>query len=527
MEKVLIDGKWINSQSTGEFSAANPNTREPSSEGYPMSSWADCDAALEAAANAFLELRSLGSESIALFLETFATKIEEVSTELVDMAHFETGLPKSPRLADVELPRTTNQLRLAADAARNGSWALPTIDTQLNIRSVYAPLGPVVIFGPNNFPFAFGSVSGGDFAAAIAAGNPVIGKANSSHPGTTRILAEQAIKAAKLSNVPSAIVQLIYRTSHSDGERMVSDPRVGAIGYTGSRTAGLKLKTAADAVGKPIYLELSSVNPVIILPGANEERMESLVEDYVTSSLMGAGQFCTNPGIVLIPESETGRSFITAVQEKFDASPGGTLLSAAVEKSLLQSIAFLESNGATRLTTNSKTDDSRFCCPNALLTTTGENFISNPEAMQTEAFGNASLFVTYQSIDQLVEIIDAMEGNLTGCIYSHTGDLDDSSYRRIAPHLAQKVGRLLNDKMPTGVAVSSAMNHGGPYPATGHPGHTAVGIPGTIRRFAMLQCYDNVRQGRLPRLLGDGCPSANTWRLVDGRWTNGDVQPSV
>ena len=308
---------------------------------------------------------------------------------------------------------------------------------------------------------------------------------------------------------------------------MVSDPRVGAIGYTGSRTAGLKLKTAADAVGKPIYLELSSVNPVIILPGANEERMESLVEDYVTSSLMGAGQFCTNPGIVLIPESETGRSFIAAVQEKFDASPGGTLLSAAVEKSLLQSIAFLGSNGATRLTTNSKTDDSRFCCPNALLTTTGENFINNPEAMQTEAFGNASLFVTYQSIDQLVEIIDAMEGNLTGCIYSHTGDLDDSSYRRIAPHLAQKVGRLLNDKMPTGVAVSSAMNHGGPYPATGHPGHTAVGIPGTIRRFAMLQCYDNVRQGRLPRLLGDGCPSENTWRLVDGRWTNGDVQPSV
>ena len=177
-------------------------------------------------------------------------------------------LPGAPRLKDVELPRTTSQLRQAAAAAREGSWALPTIDTKLNIRSCLASIGPVWVFGPNNFPFAFNSVAGGDFAAAIAAGNPVIAKANTSHPGTTRRVAELAQQAAEKTEMPSGTVQLIYRTSHADGLRLVADARTGATGYTGSRHAGLALKAAADAAGKPIYLELSSINPVVILPGA-------------------------------------------------------------------------------------------------------------------------------------------------------------------------------------------------------------------------------------------------------------------
>ena len=248
------------------------------------------------------ELRQLPAEKIADFLDCYADRIEAAKDALVDAAYAETGLAKSPRLADVELPRTSNQLRAAAEACRTGNWAMPTIDTKTGIRSCYEALGPICIFGPNNFPFAFGSVSGGDFAAAIAAGNPVIGKANSSHPETTYLFAKEALEAAKQTGLPEATVQLIYRTNHADGERMVSDPRIGATGYTGSRNAGLQLKTAADRAGKPIYLELSSVNPVVITDNALEERCDEIVTEFTTSVLMGTGQFCTNPGLVMLPK---------------------------------------------------------------------------------------------------------------------------------------------------------------------------------------------------------------------------------
>ena len=193
---VLIDGQWRPAVSSSSFNASNPQTGASLDESYPVSDWADCDAALGAATVAARQLRSMAPERIADFLEAFADEIEKRAEALVEMAHLETALPTSPRLADVELPRTTNQLRLAAAAAREGSWMAANIDTQAGLRSHFAPIGPVCVFGPNNFPFAFGSVSGGDAAAALAAGNPIIGKANSSHPGTTRLFGEAAIAAA-------------------------------------------------------------------------------------------------------------------------------------------------------------------------------------------------------------------------------------------------------------------------------------------------------------------------------------------
>jgi 2,5-dioxopentanoate dehydrogenase len=206
-------------------------------------------------------LRATPPEQIAKFLTRFAERIEARKRKSSKPRTPKPRLPKAPRLADVELPRTTGQLRQAAAAALEGSWALPTIDTKLNIRSMLAPIGPVWVFGPNNFPFAFNSVAGGDFAAAIAAGNPVIAKANTSHPGTSRLLAEEAFAAVRETGLPPATVQMIYRTRHEDGSGWPPIRALGAVGYTGSRAAGLKLKAAADAAGKPIYLELSSVNP--------------------------------------------------------------------------------------------------------------------------------------------------------------------------------------------------------------------------------------------------------------------------
>jgi NADP-dependent aldehyde dehydrogenase len=522
-QPVLIADEWRPASATGTFRAENPATKQPLGEAYPISSWADVDAALEAAVSAAAALRQTSPERIAAFLEAYAAKIEDCRDQIVAMAHAETALAVTPRLADVELPRTTGQLREAARAARSGSWMLPTIDTKLNIRSCHAPLGPVFVFGPNNFPFAFGSISGGDFAAAIAGGNPVIAKANTSHPGTTRLLALCAHHSAREAGLPSGSVQLIYRTSHADGRRAVADPRTGATGYTGSRAAGLSLKAAADQAGKPIYLELSSINPVIILPAAIQSRGEQIATEFTTSCLMASGQFCTNPGLVVLLAGDETEPFIAAVCEKFRAAPIGTLLSRGVAESLQSNVQKLVSAGAKICAGGNAGGGTGHSFANTLLVITGAQFLAKPDVFQIEAFGNASLFVVAEDPRQAGQIVDALEGNLTGSIYSDAGGRDDALYNQLAPRLRRKVGRLLGDKMPTGVAVSPAMNHGGPYPATGHPGFTAVGIPASLRRFTALECYDNVRHDRLPIALRNTNPEGAMWRMIDGQWTQGNA----
>jgi len=511
---VLIGGTWRPAKAAKTFQAVNPATGEPLPGSYPVSGWEDCDAALAAAAEAATELRRTPPEAIARFLTRFADRLEAGKTALVDQAHLETALPKAPRLADVELPRTTGQLRQAADAVLEGSWALPTIDRKNQIRSCFEPIGPVVVFGPNNFPYAFSGVAGGDFAAAIAAGNPVIGKAHPLHPGTGRLLAEAAVAALSDAGLPPATVQMIYKIDHQSGQRLVSDPRVGASAFTGSRGAGMALKSAADAAGKPIYLEMSSINPVVILPGALAERGGKVAADFASSCLMGGGQFCTNAGFVMLLAGAGTDQFIDDVKTAFDAAQPPPLLSDGVAKGLVESVKALRGAGAALLTKPGEASGARY--PNTLLRVTGQQFLAEPEKLQTEAFGSASLCVVVRDADEGEAVLSHLEGNLTGCIYSDTQGSDDSLYVRLAPALRRRVGRLLNDKMPTGVAVSPAMNHGGPFPATGHPGFTAVGIPASLRRFGMLCCYDNVRPHRLPASLRDENPNGRMWRLIDG-----------
>ncbi len=522
LQEVLIAGVGRAADACGEFQAENPATQTALDDVFPVSSWSDCDAALNSAVEAWEAMRGMKREAIAVFLETFADRIDARKDALATMANLETALPTSPRLADIELPRTSGQLRQAAAACREMSWSMATIDTSQGIRSHFGSIGPVCVFGPNNFPFAFGSLSGGDFAAAIAAGNPVIGKANSSHPATTKLFAEEARAAAEATGMPAGIVQLIYRTSHADGERLVADPRIGTTGYTGSRSAGLKLKAAADKAGKPIYLELSSINPVVILPGVLAERGDDLATEFAGSCLMGTGQFCTNPGLVVLINDDNATKFVDSVVSKFNDGPIGTLLSKSVATSLGSAIQSLCDAGAERLTSVDGTGNG-YSQANTLLQISGDKFLEVPCQFQEEAFGNESLIVVANDVEQASQIMSHLEGNLTGCIYSAEDGSDDAAYDQIAPLMRTKVGRLLNDKMPTGVAVASSMNHGGPYPATGHPGFTAVGIPASLVRFASLHCYDNVRPQRLPIGLQDANPTGETWRLVDGKWSTADL----
>jgi 2,5-dioxopentanoate dehydrogenase len=505
VQPVLIAGAWRESGQRETFTAFNPSTGEALPEHFPISSLEEVQTAIEAGWEAAQILRRTPPERTANFLEGYANRIEADRDELVQIAALETGYAVEPRLNSIELPRTSNQLRLAAKATRERSWTRPMIDSALNIRSMLAALGaPVVVFGPNNFPFAFNAISGGDFAAAIAAGNPVIAKAHTAHPGTTRRLAQLALEALLEAGLPAASVQLLYHMTPEVGLGLVSHEKIGAVAFTGSKLAGLSLKAAADRAGKPFYAELSSVNPVFILPGALEERCETIADEFFASCTSGAGQFCTNPGLVVLPTGEAGERFAQLAAARFSGQAVGVMLSERGAQSFGQVLNHLLEHGATLIAGGQASGPgSRF--ESTLLTVQSEQFLLRPVEMQSEAFGPSSLLV-FADTKQMLEIAARLEGGLTSTIFSHTDGRDDTLYGQLEPLLRQRTGRLLNDKMPTGVAVSSAMNQGGPYPASSHPGFTAVGIPASLIRFAALHCYDNVRASRLPPELRDENP---------------------
>ncbi len=523
LHQILFRDTWSPSASQGDFHAWNPAAGEALPERFPVSRRDDLERLLKASAGAAVELRNAPPERLAAFLDDYASRLDADASAISELASRETGLPVTPRLKDVELVRTTNQLRQAAAAARDGSWAMPTIDSKLNIRSHLAAIGPVWCIGPNNFPLAYNGICGGDFAAAIAAGNPVIAKAHPCHPATTALIARHALAASQAAGLPAGTVQLFFQCSPEDGLWMAADPRLGAIGFTGGRHSGLAFKAAADAVGKPVYVEMSSINPVVILPGALAERFDDIVGQFCTSCLMAAGQFCTNPGLVILPAGEAGERFITAVRDKFAAASAGTLLSTGVRDSLVAGIQKLLAAGAELLVGGNAEPGPRFAFQNTLLRINGAQFLAKPEAFQTEVFGAASLMVVAESIAETANIVARLDGNLTGSIYWSQQGTDDLACATISAALRPRVGRLLHDKMPTGVAVSAAMNHGGPFPATGHPGFTAVGFPATIRRFAALHCYDACRETTLPSPLRDRNPDGKLLRLIDGTWTTIDV----
>jgi NADP-dependent aldehyde dehydrogenase len=279
---------------------------------------------------------------------------------------------------------------------------------------------------------------------------------------------------------------------------MAADPRLGAIAFTGSRAGGLALKSATDAVGKPAYLEMSSINPLVILPGALRERLAKIADEFADSALAASGQFCTSPGLVLLLAGPESEQFIAEIKSRFESRAPGCLLSQGVARSLAASVRAIHDAGAELVTGGAPVPGPGWRFANTLLRVSAEKFIADPHRLQTEAFGNAALVVVAQSVPQAAQVLWALHGNLTGSIYTDTTGSDDSAYATLSPILRRRVGRLLNDKMPTGVAVSPAMQHGGPYPATGHEGFTSVGIPAAMRRFARLECYDNVRPGRLP-----------------------------
>ncbi|NCY02255.1 MAG: aldehyde dehydrogenase family protein [Planctomycetia bacterium] len=318
-EPVLVAGRWRPARVAGTFRAVDPATGRDRPECWPVSAWSDVAEALDAAVAAAAVLQATPAGRIARFLEGYADRLAARGAELVAVAHAESGLDERPRLLDVELPRTLDQLRQAAAAAREGTWRMGMIDSRRNIRSAAFGLGPVVVFPPANFPLAYGAVSGGDFASAIAAGNPVIAKAHPGNPGVSALAAREAFAAVVEAGLPPATVQLLHGIATEDGPRLVADPRVGGTGFTGGQDAGRTLFAAAAAAGRVMWVEMGSINPVVLLPAALAERAEAIADELTASVTGSAGQFCTKPGLVFLVDDAAAAAFTRAVAVRFAA----------------------------------------------------------------------------------------------------------------------------------------------------------------------------------------------------------------
>ncbi|MHB1544045.1 MAG: aldehyde dehydrogenase family protein [Gammaproteobacteria bacterium] len=523
---LLVDGGFAATEDgLAGFSAVNPETGIPIPGGYPTSGPHDLEKLIAGGSRSARELAELDPEPIARFLETYARRIESRGVTLAGLAHEETALPVTPRLTQVEIPRTVAQLREGARMARSRNWMEPVIDTAAGIRSCRGPLGrPVVIFGPNNFPFAFNALCGGDFVSALVAQNPVIAKAHPGHPHVSEVLAHLAFETLEETGLPPASIQLCYELPDVLGESLVSDPRIGAVTFTGSRLRGLALKTQADRAGIPFYAEMSSINPVFIMAGALRERGPRIMQDVLLSSLLGAGQFCTQPGLLVVPDSADGREWITQLARGFQSSPPQTLLGKRVLDGFHTALKTWEEAGAHPLTHGvPESSSGGFQAQPALYRTDARTFLANQRQLESEAFGPASLVVQAGTVEDMLAVAEGLTGQLTATLVSAADGSDDAHYELLARRLRHRAGRLLNDKMPTGVGVSPAMNHGGPYPATNHPGLTAVGLPGAVRRLSALHCYDAVRAGRLPPELRDANPNPDLWRSINGVWTRENI----
>ncbi len=478
------------------------------------------DAACAAAAEAFAPYRATTSEQRAQFLEAIATNIESLGEALVARTVAETGLPQA-RITG-EVGRTTGQLRLFAGVLREGSWNGARIDTaqpdrtplpRPDIRQRFIPLGPVAVFSASNFPLAF-SVAGGDTASALAAGCPVVVKAHDAHPGTSELVARAISDAVAQSGMPAGTFSLLFGTGQDLGIALVSDPRIKAVGFTGSRSGGLALVAAAAARPEPIpvYAEMSSINPVFLLGGALDSRGAELAKAFVGSLTMGSGQFCTNPGLVIAVDGPGLDTFVDAAREELSGAPAAPMLTPNIARSYASGVESLSQ--AAQLVARGEVSGSETCGQAALFTTDAQSFLAS-EDLQAEVFGSSSLIVRCADFDEMRTVTQRIEGQLTATVHADDSDLDEAA--TLLPMLELKAGRILFGGWPTGVEVCHAMVHGGPFPATSDSRSTSVGSR-AIERFLRPVSYQNIPNTLLPNAIADGNPD-HLWRRIDGHLT--------
>lgn len=499
--KHLIAGKWL----AGETSFSSDPAHGPAHD-FAVGTPALVDAACRAAEEAFQSYGQTSRTGRAALLRRIADEIEARGEQITTIGVSETGLPEA-RLQG-ERGRTTGQLRLFADHVEAGDYldrrhdpALPgrTPLPRPDLRLMQRPIGPVAVFGASNFPLAF-STAGGDTAAALAAGCPVVVKGHSAHPGTGEIVAE-AIRAAILATgTHPGVFSLIQGGRRDVGHALVQHPLIRAVGFTGSLSGGRALFDLCAARPEPIpfFGELGSVNPIFVLPGAARARAVALAEGWTASLTLGAGQFCTNPGIVFVEDGPEADVFVEAAKAALAQTSAQTMLTEGIARAYREGQARITGAAKVREVL-APANEGRTAAP-CLCETTGAAWQAD-ESLGEEVFGPLGLVVRVGSLDEMTGIASALRGQLTCTLHMEENDMD--SARRLLPILERKAGRILVNGFPTGVEVCDAMVHGGPYPASTNFGATSVGTL-SIRRFLRPVCYQDLPEALLPADLRAG-----------------------
>lgn len=506
------------------FNAVNAATGASLEGEFTRATESDIQNALEAAEQAHLIYKNISREDKVSFLNSIADEIEAIRESLVKRASEESGLPLG-RL-EGEVGRTTGQIRMFANQAAEGSWVNATIDQAMpdrkpmpksDIRKMLVPIGPVVVFGASNFPLAF-SVAGGDTASALAAGCPVIVKAHPAHPGTSELVGAAIKKAVEKAGLPAGVFALLFDDGHQVGAALVKDPKVKAVTFTGSFKGGMALLKIAQerTIPIPVFAEMGSVNPVILLPGILEQKAEQTAAAYAGSITLGAGQFCTNPGLIFAVKSPGLDLFISKLSDQISTTPSATMLTAGIHHNYQKlSQEILSEEGVALVTTSDVLNSDLVSQSLATVASVSASaFIANPK-LQEEIFGPYSLLVIADTMEELQSATAVLEGQLTVTLMAEKEELRD--YKDFINKLTDKTGRLILNGVPTGVEVCASMQHGGPFPATNDNRFTSVGAS-AVYRFVRPVAWQDWDQELLPDELKDGNP-LGIFRIVDNKWT--------
>ncbi len=511
------------------FRATNPATGETPAPDFHRAAAADAERAAALAAAAAPALAALSGKAKGAFLRAIAAKIEAGVPALAERAHLETGLPLAR--CQGELGRTTGQLRLFAGLVEEGSWTDSRIELaqpdrkpvpKVDHRSMYRAMGPVVVFCASNFPFAF-SVAGGDTASAFAAGNPVIVKAHHAHPGAAELIGAIIIEAVRECGLPEGTFSLIFGEGREVGSLLVKHHAVCAVGFTGSRSGGRALMDQAAARPEPIpvYAEMSSLNPIFFFAGALESRFAALVEGLHGSMTMGVGQFCTNPGLLVLKKTPTAEKFVAELAAKLAGTAEGVMLNPTIHAAYGKGLADRLARPAVKLLARGVRGGAIACGAEPALFATDLAGFLNDHTLQEEIFGPSSLVVWVEDEADFVKVAAALEGNLTATLQAT--DAEVLAHGALVATLAERAGRVMVNNFPTGVEVSHAIVHGGPYPSLSDGGRTTSVGSRAIYRFSRLVCFQSFPDAARPEELRDANP-LGLLRMIDGAYTRDAVK---
>ncbi|MEK6780465.1 MAG: aldehyde dehydrogenase (NADP(+)) [Bacteroidota bacterium] len=488
---------------------------------YPDATILEVDNALREAHIAFLSFKNCSGIKKAEFLRAIASEIEALGQELVSAAMQETCLPEARILN--ERGRTTAHCRMFATLVEEGSWVEARIDTAIpertpapkpDIRKMLVPIGPVVVFGAANFPLAY-STAGGDTASALAAGCPVIVKAHPAHPKTSELVASAIRKAIDTTGMPKSAFQHLHGSGFAVGQALVKHSLTKAVGFTGSLAGGKALFDMANQRQEPIpvFAEMSSINPVILLPDTLGREAEKTGEKLTASITLGVGQFCTNPGLIIAIENEGLTRFINTLSSGIKNTSPGTMLHQGIAENYSRKLeATLSQKGIAIEGKSSVAVGPQQGNP-LVASVSAADFIKNP-TLAEEVFGPFSLIVKCKDLAELHSVVNQLHGQLTASLFGSDAEL--SKHQNIINSLVEKAGRLIINGVPTGVEVCPSMQHGGPFPSTTDSRFSAVGTD-AIKRFVRPVAFQSFPDSRLPAELKEGNP-LNIWRMRNGEW---------